>query len=97
MGSHMAMLTPLICCHAFLHVLTKSPEPNAAMIANLGDNFVDEVEKGNVSVDELNNVGFFFIGKQVRGPLHRPCIRSRSCPGEQNAVDPKPNDLGCLN
>ena len=37
----------------------------AALVANLGDNFVDEVEKGNVSVDEMNNVGFFFIGKQV--------------------------------
>ena len=39
--------------------------PLTALVANLGDNFVDEVEKGNVSVDEMNNVGFFFIGKQV--------------------------------
>jgi len=40
------------------------------LVANLGDNFVDEIEKGNVSVDEMNNVGFFFIGKEVSSLQH---------------------------
>ncbi|GAX74436.1 hypothetical protein CEUSTIGMA_g1885.t1 [Chlamydomonas eustigma] len=41
-----------------------------SLVANLGDNFVDEVEQGNVTVDDINNVGFFFIGKQVSTLMH---------------------------
>lgn len=41
----------------------------AALSANLGDNYIDEVEMGNVTAEELTDVGFFFIGKPVSGCL----------------------------
>jgi hypothetical protein len=43
---------------------------HAGIVANLGDNYIDDVESGNVTVQELNNVGFFFIGKPVSSLLH---------------------------
>ncbi len=36
------------------------------LAVNLGDNYIDELDQGNVSEKELSNVGFFFIGKTVR-------------------------------
>lgn len=47
-------------------VIGNCHSPCAALSVNLGDNYTDELEKGNVTAQEINNIGFFFIGKQVR-------------------------------
>ncbi len=45
-------------------LLSSSLAPTAVS-ANLGASYVDELEKGTVSVEEISNIGFFFLGKQV--------------------------------
>ena len=38
--------------------------------ANLGANYIEELEMGTVSVEEITNIGFFFMGKQVSSLMH---------------------------
>jgi len=38
--------------------------------ANLGANYIEELELGSVSVEEITNIGFFFMGKQVSSLMH---------------------------
>ena len=38
--------------------------------ANLGANYIEELELGSVSVEEITNIGFFFMGKQVSTLMH---------------------------
>jgi len=59
-----------LCRRAHLCLLILNTCNAAGLVANLGDGYVDEIQGGRVTAQELNNVGFFFIGKPVSSLLH---------------------------